>query len=262
MSSASQKSWSRAAGSSKRKAPLPQTPATREKAETDQAAQAFCKRKCDRVLDAIKQDQQRLATNEAPLNPDEDEDDNLEHDNGINFENDNQLEPPREDIVHPPQNMADFVEKDTYKTRRIREERAWKNFLRPMLIAYLRCSHITSEWGNPARWSQNNFREAKCYCLASAKKTRTLDVVDRDSESVLCSLDHFCHLIRLHLESSRKEAVRVLWLYSRSSTSDIARLFRRYSDSTRDCFLYQALKGISSHLEAPAYWYSTFRSGN
>ncbi|KAH9820110.1 hypothetical protein DFH28DRAFT_1121919 [Melampsora americana] len=77
--------------------------------------------------------------------------------------------------------MAEFVKADTYKRRRVREELAWNKYLRPMLIAYLRCSHITSEWGNPLTWNHTHFREEKCYCLASEKKSCCLDVVNRET---------------------------------------------------------------------------------
>ncbi|KAH9807911.1 hypothetical protein DFH28DRAFT_912325 [Melampsora americana] len=182
MSNASQKSWSRP-GSSKRKSQQRQTPAIRQKLEHDKAAEAWCKKKCDGYLEVIKQDKPPRGDDENLFDPDEDEDNGPpdEDDAQIHHHLNNNDGQFHEQPDRPPQNMAEFVKADTYKRRRVREELAWNKYLRPMLIAYLRCSHITSEWGNPLTWNHTHFREEKCYCLASEKKSRCLDVVDRET---------------------------------------------------------------------------------
>ncbi|KAH9808450.1 hypothetical protein DFH28DRAFT_935886 [Melampsora americana] len=164
MGNGSQKSWSRG-GSSKRKKPQPQTPATRQKLENNKAAQAWCKKKCDTYLEVITKQQAGPAPANHPEPDADDDEDDLEPEPRI--DNENQIDI---DINHgeqvleprPPQNIVEFLSSNTYKTRRVRDERAWAKFLQPMLVAYLRCSYITSEWGNPATWEQLHFREEKC----------------------------------------------------------------------------------------------------
>ncbi|KAH9807462.1 hypothetical protein DFH28DRAFT_915244 [Melampsora americana] len=101
--------------------------------------------------------------------------DNDEHEQHVNLHE----EPPEQ---HPAQTMVEFFKRDTYKQRQVREERAWCKHLRSMLTAYLRCCRITSEWGNPACWNDNHFRQAQCHCPESMKRTRVLDIVDKDSQ--------------------------------------------------------------------------------
>lgn len=164
----------------KKKLKLAPTPALTQQAELNQAAHKWCEAKFDK----LHQDHLALKA-PAPPHPtdlliaaDDDDDEETEDQEpplDINIPqgdgNDHQEAPVA-------RNIGEFVAGRTYKSRRVKEERAWERVMQPMFVTWMRCSTSTSNWGHYDDWRRDYFENTSCYCPENAKVLRKVDMVD------------------------------------------------------------------------------------
>ncbi|EGG00817.1 uncharacterized protein MELLADRAFT_92992 [Melampsora larici-populina 98AG31] len=90
--------------------------------------------------------------------------------------------PDREPIhppsTPPPSNFKEYLAMPSYKRKRIREERQWQHITKVMLPEYLKCSQMTSQWGNLSKWNHDWHPTCSNPARCTSRPPREVDMVD------------------------------------------------------------------------------------
>ncbi|KAH9822464.1 hypothetical protein DFH28DRAFT_881386 [Melampsora americana] len=85
------------------------------------------------------------------------------------------IDPPS---TPPPSNFQEYFVLPSYKEKRIREERQWQEITKVMLPEYLKCSRLTSQWGNHSKWNHDWRSPCSNPARCSRGPPREVDMVD------------------------------------------------------------------------------------
>ncbi|KAH9816158.1 hypothetical protein DFH28DRAFT_1160735 [Melampsora americana] len=118
----------------------------------------------------------------------------------------------------PPSNFTEYYVMPSYKQKRIREERQWREITKAMLPEYMKCSRKTSQWGNPLKWDDDWHPTCSNPARCCRRPPREIDMVDitlREKRTI-----QFC--------DCQSDQVRLLQMGYIGVTAYSVRLLRSY----------------------------------